>query len=281
MITTPLPLPGLTATDLPADNALTATPADSVTLAQATYLSPQDSLTHRLYSEVQIYGKNGTPLPYRLQNDDSITAVALGCFFILAYVLSGGKHYLLQQIKNFFYTRERSNLFAEETNVDFNYRLLLILNSCLIGGMLTFDHIASTRPDITPDRPLYSLALYSGCFLIYYLSKSLLYTLINWIFFDKTRARIWYNSFFLLVALSGIVFYPLVLLVIYFDLSDAHQLLFVGICLVIEKILLFYKCTNIFFSNLNLSCHLIVYFCALEIIPCILLWRALANISHL
>ena len=45
------------------------------------------------------------------------------------------------------------------------------------------------------------------------------------------------------------------------------------------KILLFYKCIRNFFSYLHGFLHLILYFCTLEIIPDLLLWKGIEYVN--
>lgn len=253
-------------------------PTDSVI---AEYLQPQDSLLAKMLVHTEIPGKEGIPIPYQLRTDDGITGIVLVCFFILTYVLSNGKHFLLQQLKSFFSTRERSNLFAEETNVDFRYRLLLVLNTCLVMGLLLFEYIGNQEAAQLHTHPIRWLSIYVGIILAYYVVKYLFYTFINWIFFDKTRCKSWLDSYFLVFILEGLLLFPLLLLVIYFDLSVENKLLFTGIILILGKIMLLYKCGSIFFGKIYRIFYLIVYFCALEIVPCFLLGRILITISSL
>jgi hypothetical protein len=73
----------------------------------------------------------------------------------------------------------------------------------------------------------------------------------------------------------GFAILPLTLLVIYFDLDySTLRILFVCI-LATVKTLLFYKCFQIFFDYKFGSVHLFLYFCALEILPLLVLWKSL------
>lgn len=253
-------------------------PTDSLTVE---YLQPQDSVLAKMLARTEIPGKEGIPVPYQLRTDDSITGVVLLCFFILTYVLSNGKHFLLQQLKGFFSIRERSNLFAEETNVDFRFRLLLVVNTCLVAGLLLFEHIGNYASPQLHAHPVRWLGIYAGISLAYYAAKYLSYTFINWIFFDKAKCKIWLDSFFLVFAVEGLLLFPLLLLVVYFDLSVENKLLFVGIIFLLGKIMLLCKSAGIFFVKFHRAFYLIVYFCALEIVPCFLLGRTLITISSL
>lgn len=47
------------------------------------------------------------------------------------------------------------------------------------------------------------------------------------------------------------------------------------------KILLFYKCIRNFFNHFHGILHLILYFCTLEIIPLLFLWKGLIYINNI
>ena len=149
---------------------------ETLTPDTTLYLQAQDSLLARLLTYTEVPGREGVPVPYQLRTDDGITTLVLLSFFILAYVLSKGKYFLAQQAKEFFSTRERPSFFDEETNVDFRYRILLVLNTCLIAGLLLFEQFAPHAPG-----RLWGLAVYVGVCLSYYVLKFATYSFTNWV----------------------------------------------------------------------------------------------------
>ena len=73
----------------------------------------------------------------------------------------------------------------------------------------------------------------------------------------------------------ALALFPVALLVVYFDLSF-HSMSWLFFCiLIIDKSLLFYKCQRIFFNTALGVVHLFLYFCTLEIMPLLILFRAL------
>ena len=103
----------------------------------------------------------------------------------------------------------------------------------------------------------------------------MLFRSINWIFFNKTRNIIWLESYFNVVIGAGFLLFPIVLLIVYFDLSPQIAPYSIGFVIIIAKILLFYKCFSNFFNKLYGAFHLILYFCAFEILPDIVLWKGI------
>ena len=82
-------------------------------------------------------------------------------------------------------------------------------------------------------------------------------------------------AFFDILVGAGFLLFPLVLLAVYFDLNAETAKILIFIILGITKIMLFYKCIRNFFPHIHGSFHLILYFCALEILPDFVLWKGI------
>ena len=105
--------------------------------------------------------------------------------------------------------------------------------------------------------------------------KWIIYKFLGWIFFDKNITSSWLESYSTIINYLGICTFPLILLMVYSELSASTILIIGFILIIIAKILMFCKWLKLFFSNLYGLLYLIVYFCALEILPCILLAQGL------
>lgn len=227
-------------------------------------------------------GKETAPLPYQLSADNAVASCIFFCFFLLSYVLSNGKRYLAQQIKDIFYVRERNSLFAVETGSDFRYRLLLTGQACILLGVFFFDYSHDFYPELfSRYSSIMLLGCYVGIVVLWYFLRVMLYSFVNWIFFDTQKNSVWLESYSLLFSLFGILLFPLILLVVFFDLSNLNSFISFVIIAVIGEIMVFYKCFNIFFNKMYGHFYFIVYFCALEMVPCFLLWQALITTNNL
>lgn len=226
-------------------------------------------------------GKDAELKPYSLQADTYVTGVIFLCFFLLVYVLMGGKRLFLQKIKSVFHERERQSLFDAEDRTGFTYRVFLFLLTSFMCGLLFFDYVQDYYPDIfNASSPYILLGADVGMFIVFYLLKGILYSFVNWIFFDRDSSRRWLDVYFFITCLTGIVLFPLVLLVVYFDLQPQSIILYVGIVVIMYVIVLFYKCFSIFFREKYGFLYLIVYFCTLEIVPFLLLWKVLIVVNE-
>ncbi|MBO4999387.1 MAG: DUF4271 domain-containing protein [Bacteroidaceae bacterium] len=224
----------------------------------------------------------GESLPYLLRADWMITLLLFLCLVLVSYVFSNGRKHLLSQLKGFVTNRDRNSLFDEVTTEDIRYTFLLIFHTCVLLGLCIYNYFANTQPELFQIYPHYVLlAVFVGCMVALFLIKCLVYSFVNWIFFDKVRNTVWMTSFYNVTIWSGFLLLPVILLIVYFDLSFQSSLYLIGCVLVFVKITLFFKCFRNFFNNFYGSFHLILYLCTLEILPDILLWKSIVSVNKL
>lgn len=106
-----------------------------------------------------------------------------------------------------------------------------------------------------------------------------IYKFVNWVFFHRQNNEQWNRSWRLLSATEGVLLFPLVLLVVYFDLPLPSAFIYTASIIVLVKILTFYKSFTIFFSQSNVHLQIILYFCALELMPIVTSWGILEMIA--
>ena len=227
-------------------------------------------------------GFEGTPIPYSPRTDDAISLTLLACFFLSSIALSRGKKFLSQQVKDFVLHRERASIFDSSTAADVRYLLVLILQTCVLSGITFFNYFHDTCPALVSHvSPLLLQGIYVGLCLAYFLLKWLAYMFLGWVFFDKNRTNIWLESYSALIYYVGFALFPFVLFLVYFDLSLTNLIIIGFIILIFAKILMFYKWIKLFFHQFSELFFLIVYFCALEIIPCLLLYQGMIQINNI
>lgn len=225
-------------------------------------------------------GVEGIPIPYSPKLDDGITVLLLCCFFMSAYVLSRSRKFLGQLMKDFLLNRERTSIFAATTATDMRYMLLLILQTCVLAAVGGFNYFIDMRPELGVRVPPYILlAAYLGVCLLYLFFKWLVYSSLGWIFFDGNRTSLWMESYSTLLYYVGFALFPFVLLLVYFDLSLQATVIIGLFLMIFTKILMLFKWIKLFCSNLYGTLLLILYFCALEIIPCFILYRGVLQLN--
>ena len=90
---------------------------------------------------------------------------------------------------------------------------------------------------------------------------------MNWVFFGKQSRQQWWKTWLYLTALEGVALFPLVLLLVYLDISPQAWLVTLLIVAITIKILTFYKAFCIFFRQTRFYLQFFLYLCALELMP--------------
>lgn len=227
-------------------------------------------------------GFEGTPISYSPRTDDAIALTLLACFFLSSIALARGKRFLSQQVKDFVLHRERTSIFDSSTAADVRYLLVLVLQTCVLSGITFLNYFHDTSPALMNHvSPLLLLGIYVGFCLAYFLLKWLLYMFLGWTFFDKNKTNIWLESYSALIYYVGFALFPFVLFLVYFDLSLTNLVIIGAIILIFTKILMFYKWIKLFFHQFSGLFLLILYFCALEIVPCLLLYQGIIQVNNI
>lgn len=230
-----------------------------------------------LHPEVpyRLPGIAADPYPYRMRSDDYVNAVLLLAFFLGAWVISRSRHFLSQRIKDFFYARDHEREATSSAAPELRGQVFLIFQTCFVLSLLFFNYTQNYLTDVfNRISPYILLGVDVGICVAYYVLKLGLYSVVNATFFEREKNVEWLDTYLLVTLGEGILLLPLALLVVYFDLSFHATAVAFLIVIVLLKILLFYKCLNIFFRRKWGFLHLILYFCTLEIAPLFVLWRA-------
>lgn len=269
-------------------DTLSSQNTDTLSLLQQKQISPakadSDSLQLADLHAVQEVdsGFEGTPISYSPRTDDAIALTLLACFFLSSIALARGKKFLSQQVKDFVLHRERTSIFDSSTAADVRYLLVLVLQTCVLSGITFLNYFHDTCPALMDHvSSLLLLGIYVGFCLAYFLLKWLLYMFLGWTFFDKNKTNIWLESYSALIYYVGFALFPFVLFLVYFDLSLTNLVIIGSIILIFTKILMFYKWIKLFFHQFSGLFLLILYFCALEIVPCLLLYQGMVRINDI
>lgn len=257
---------------------------DSTSAAQFWKLftpNVREQLAKNFHTSVRQSGFSGMPLEYELRNDDVVTSVILLSFVIMAWVIAASWRFLRISIKDFFYHRTRANLFIDRADTVLRGRFFLVLQTSFLQGILFFGFVQSMLPDVFEGiSPYLLLSLTTLIVLGYYGAKFVLYRAVNHVFFPPESNRAWDNYYLVSILTTGALLLPLTLLVVFFDLAYREAIVAYVLLMAIVKMLLLYKCYRTFFNGMVGYLHIILYFCALEIVPYALLGGTLLTVAY-
>ncbi|MCD8297963.1 MAG: DUF4271 domain-containing protein [Prevotella sp.] len=223
-------------------------------------------------------GVAGDPIPYTIRNDNVITSVLLLCFILVLIGLSKTGRLITRQTKGFFNEHRRHTAEYTETSNELRFQLFLVLQTCLLLSLLSFiftQQLVDTTFFILSNYM--QLTAFFCVFALYFIGKSLLYWIVNSVFFDKQSNTIWFKSFLFITSVEGIALFPLVVVLSYIEMPILYGALYLGFVIIIVRILLLYKCFVTFFRQKIFCLQIILYLCTLEIIPLLFLWGTLVN----
>lgn len=253
-------------------------------------VNPYDSDLERLYAggffsgdttmhcELGVWhgGVVGDPVPYTLGADNMMTALLLGCVLLVVVALSRSRRFIVRQTKDLVYAAHSAAETITETGTEVRFQLFLIMQTCLQLAIFQYFYTIHYIGDTFILHSQYHLiaiyfAMFAGCFIV----KGLLYTFVNMVFFGARRNLQWLKALLFIASSEGIALLPAILLLVYFNLRIQNVTIYVAVVLILVKILTLYKCYFIFFRRIGAFLQIILYFCALEIVPVVALWGAM------
>ena len=275
------------------ENTHLSTRPDTLSLpGQEDWVSPRDVSLPQYYRETFFskdsvfysetggrYGVAGDPVPYTVRGDDTLTALLVGCFIIAMVAFANSRRFFLREAKYFF--REPGGRAAEmtETAAEVRFHSFFAMLTCLLFSVVAFLYTLECVADTFVLSSQYQLVgVFFGVFAAYYVLKMLAYWVVNNVFFGRKKSVRWLRSLLFATSVEGMALFPLVLLQAYFDLSIQKAVAYAALVIILSKIMLFYKSFVMFFRHKNFYMQIILYFCALEIMPLLSLWGILVKV---
>lgn len=227
------------------------------------------------------YGRGvpGDPVPYTIAGDSLITSILLCCFLLATIAIAKSGRFLGRQLKSFFRSPREGTTTVTETSYELRFQMFLVAQTCLLSAIVYYFFLQSLTGRSFSLEHYQVLAVFTGVFVVYFILKGLLYTMVDLVFFDSKKNEQWIKAALFLVSSEGILLFPAVLLLAYFNLT-IHAAVVYAVCVVIlSKLLSFYKTYSIFFKRSISVVQSFLYFCALEVMPLGLLWGVLVTLD--
>lgn len=239
----------------------------------------KDSLFHPELKGGRL-GVAGDPIPYTVAGDDFITTLLLFCFLIASVAFSKSRQFIVRQAKTFFRAPRVGTTEITETSGELRFQLFLGLQTCLLIAVGYFIYSRASIGDTFTIDQYQVISIYAGCVAAYFVAKAFLYSVMGWVFFDRKKNEQWMKSYLFLISCEGVLLFPAIMLMTYFGFSLQAAVIYTLVVVGIAKILSFYKSFIIFFRRKGTFLQIILYFCALEVVPLFALWGGLVLISH-
>lgn len=250
------------------------------------YKSPFLFADTTLFETISIdrYGVAADPVPYSRGKDNAITSLLIICLIIAAVAVGKSKLFIIRNTKKFFSANDgrQRKLMANETASEVNFQLILATITCALLAIVFYFFSSEDVADIVGQPVQYwSLTLYFAAFLIYMIIRFGLYNCIGWVFFSPSQNQQWNMSLLLITALEAVALLPIVMLITYFNMDIQTAINYVIIAYIIFSTITFFKAYLIFFRRKGGFFQMILYFCALEIVPFVMLIGGLFELNNI
>ena len=222
------------------------------------------------YLQHIILGIEAIPIPYSFHNDTLITSMLLVCLLLTIIAFGTARGYLFRELTSFIYKKDYTHFFNTITELHIQY--LLGIQNVILISLSTFMILGSNH---NFDKSSGELWKFTGIVFLYFIAKFILYYIVNQTFFNQKDTSSWHHSLLLLSDFEGLLLLPVVSLQIFANLSVKISLILALIVLFFVKILTIFKSYNIFFNKVGGFFQIILYFCTLEMIPCLILYGIL------
>ncbi len=227
-------------------------------------------------------GIEGTPLFRDPCSSDLLILIVLFFSFVALFVLSKTRHYFFQRIHDFFMVHGPVRKFVVNTVGDARSVGILVIQTVVLSAILFFSYFIHTNGLLAKSVPVpVILLLYSLLVLVYFFMKWGMYSFLGWVFFNRKQTDIFIDAYYTVFIMIGFILYPVVLFII-FSYLPPLDVAKIGLCILIfAKILILYKWLKLFSQKFFRRLLLILYFCALEIIPCILFCQCMIQMNNM
>ena len=222
-------------------------------------------------------GESGDPLPYSVGSDSLVVSLFLVGLLLMMIGCSYSGKFIQRHMKGFFHYEKARTTTVPDTSSEIRGLCLLVFNTALVMGVgsYLFAHQQGYEGFLFLS-PQVHLLFFVGWVMVYFLLKILAYLFIDWVFFDKKKNLQWHKSLLLLTAMEGVLLYPLVLMLPYVSIPAVAVLAYAALIVILAKFLSFYKAFIIFFRRTGSLLQIFLYFCALEIMPLVVIYGVMA-----
>ena len=239
-----------------------------------------DSLFHPERSAGR-YGVAGETVPYTVRGDSSMSLILLLGFIIMVISASGSRSFILKQLKSIFYVPKNLSTAFSETSSEMRFQIFMVVLTSLLYSIIFLYYCTRYVSDTLIIDSHYQLtAIFLGMTLAYFISKTMASMAVNWAFFGIKKSLQWIKVSSFLITSEGMLLFPVVLLLSFFNMNVKSALISVLIILVLVKSLTFFKSYLIFFRRKGFFLQNILYFCALEIVPLAACWGFVDMMSN-
>lgn len=226
-------------------------------------------------------GVEGTARPVGYGENSWLSTIIVAMLVIISLNINHCRQLFKNFRQNLIGMRQRANAFDNHTANETRTLFIIIVLLCLSEGILLFSAVAS-RGIISEDTGALSMTmLLASVAMGYYLWQLAVYKVVGFAFADRDATRQWLAGFNASqTLLSLLLLVPALVALFYTDLTEI-MLVLSAFCYILTRILFICKGFRIFYTNFGSLLYFILYLCALEITPLLILRRLSLSVLRL
>ncbi len=213
--------------------------------------------------------------------DSGVLCLLIGMFLLLA---SNFRHYSTF-FNNFFSdllsVRRREKTFGVRTFSETGVQASIVLIAAFSESII-INSAFPERPAVGPvSGDFFVIGLFTVMALLFYLWQLAAYSTVGAIFTDKVSARMWMKGFNASQSLLTMMIVIPAIVVLFNPAASATVMILGIISYVLARLVFICKGFRLFYDNFGSLIYFILYLCSLEIVPLVLLYRAVLFIHNL
>lgn len=209
-------------------------------------------------------------------HDTPSMALLLTGLMAVALTYHKGHKYIENFVHYMFSTRRRENLFEDHTVNETSIQVALIANTCIVEGFVIYSAVQQLWPHLADklhQAVFQHIAAYCGLAVGFYVVQWLVYKVLGYTFTDKVGSKLWLDGFKASQSLLGLLLLPVAVLALLYPGSGKLLLLIAALLYMVVRLIFVFKGFRIFYSNLSSVVYFILYLCAVEIVPLVIMTR--------
>ena len=223
---------------------------------------------------------DGEEIPSTLASNSWVITLLILSFVFFAISYRRGAKYLRYTFESLFKINMRGNMLDETTINENQLKLSLLTITFVTEGIAIYytwiDKIVTNSKHILP-----AIALCITICALYYLAQRLVYNILGNIFSDKQQTQLFDDSFTKINLFIGLFLTPFILLMIFVPGVVPVASIICLIIFILSRLIIIYKGIIIFSLQIFGLLYLILYLCALEITPLLLLKRLVISVYNI
>lgn len=238
-------------------------------------------ITHSDSTSIELReGIHAEKLPLSTTDNPWLISILLLAFGFFAISYNRSAKYLRHLFLSLFKVNTRGNLFDETTINENQLKVSLLSITFITEGIAIY--YALFEPILTNSKLILpTMALCSVVCWLYYLLQMSIFNILGNIFSNKQEAYYFTENFTTVNLFIGLFFTPLILAMLFVPHIKATALIIAAIFYILSRLIIIYKGIRFFSPHIFGLLYIILYLCALEIVPLLLIVKVVRNVYRL